>query len=289
VKMVHNGIEYGDMQLIAEAYDLMRNILGLKPEELANVFEEWNRGPLSSFLIEITAKIFRKKDEDGAGYLVDKILDRAGQKGTGAWTAQSALDLGVSIPTLAAAVDSRNISALKDERVKASVELPAPKRTDFTGDKKEFIQAVHDALFCSKVMAYAQGMRLLAVASNEYKWDLKLGEIASIWRAGCIIRAVFLGEIKRAYDANPKLTNLILDPGLKKELVSRIDRLRTVLSVTTALGVPAPAFSASLAYYDAYRTAELPLNLTQAQRDFFGAHTYERKDKDGVFHTQWEG
>ena len=289
VKMVHNGIEYGDMQLIAEAYHLMQQIAGAEPAELAEIFDEWNRGPLSSFLIEITAKIFKRKDPQGKGFLVDMILDKAGQKGTGAWTAQIALDLGVAIPTLSAAVDARILSAIKDERLCATKEIAAPKVADFSGDRKVFIQAVHDALYCSKVMAYAQGMALLASASKEWNWDLKLDKISAIWKGGCIIRARFLDEIRKAFADNPGLANLLLAPAMKGEVAKRIENLRSVVRTAAERGVPTLAFSASLAYYDSYRSADLPQNLTQAQRDFFGAHTYERKDIAGVFHTEWEG
>jgi 6-phosphogluconate dehydrogenase len=288
VKMVHNGIEYGDMQLIAEAYHLLQSVLKLEPSELAAIFEKWNQGPLSSFLIEITAKIFKKRDADGDGYLVDKILDKAGQKGTGAWTAQIALDLGVAIPTLSAAVDARILSAFKAERIKAESELPGPKAAPFTGDKAAFIDAVHDALYCSKVMAYAQGMALLAAASKEWNWNLQLDKISAIWKGGCIIRARFLDEIRKAFSDNPGLANLLLAPGMRAEVNKRIGNLRSVAQIAAERGIPILAFAGSLAYYDSYRSKDLPQNLTQAQRDFFGSHTYERKDKPGVFHTEWE-
>jgi 6-phosphogluconate dehydrogenase len=286
VKMVHNGIEYGDMQLIAEAYDLLRRVAGCKPAELEEIFAKWNDGVLSSFLIEITAKIFKKKD--GADFLVDKILDSAGQKGTGRWTAQVALDLGVAIPALAAAVDARILSSLKAERTKAATQFSGPAVKPFAGDKQKFIAAVHDALYCSKIMSYAQGMALLSAASKEWKWELKLHEIASLWKGGCIIRARFLDEIRKAYEANPGLANLILDPALQKEVQRTVQNLRSVVATAAECGVPTLAFAASLSYFDSYRLAELPQNLTQAQRDFFGAHTYERIDKPGVFHTEWQ-
>ena len=289
VKMVHNGIEYGDMQLIAEAYHLLQSVIGAEPEELATIFGKWNQGPLSSFLIEITEKIFKRKDPEASGYLVDKILDKAGQKGTGAWTAQVALDLGVAIPTLAAAVDARILSAFKTERQSAANELPAPKVAAFSGDREGFIKAVHDALYCSKVMAYAQGMALLASASKEWNWDLKLDKISAIWKGGCIIRARFLDEIRKAFAENPSLANLLLAPSMKGEVTERIENLRAVIKIAAERGIPTLAFSASLAYYDSYRSQDLPQNLTQAQRDFFGSHTYERKDRAGVFHTEWEG
>ncbi|MCO6431610.1 MAG: NADP-dependent phosphogluconate dehydrogenase [Deltaproteobacteria bacterium] len=288
VKMVHNGIEYGDMQLIAEAYHLLRDVTGCKPPELADIFERWNQGALSSFLIEITSKVFRRKDDDGSSYLVDKVLDKAGQKGTGKWTAQVALDLGVAIPTLSMAVDARILSSIKEERVKASKELPGPKLQDFTGDRTQFVDQVHDALYCSKIMAYAQGMALLAAASREWNWDLKLNEIAALWKGGCIIRAKFLDQIRRAYQENPALANLMLDKVMRDELSKRIDNLRAVVKIASERGIPAIAFNASLAYYDSYRSEQLPQNLTQGQRDFFGAHTYERVDRAGVFHTEWE-
>jgi 6-phosphogluconate dehydrogenase len=286
VKMVHNGIEYGDMQLIAEAYDILRRVVGCKPQELAEIFGRWNQGVLSSFLIEITAAIFKKKD--GADYLVDKILDSAGQKGTGRWTAQVALDLGVAIPALAAAVDARILSSLKTERIKASKQFNGPAVKPFSGDREKFIQAVHDALYCSKIMSYAQGMALLSAASKEWKWDLKLHEIASLWKGGCIIRARFLDEIRKAFEGNPGLANLILDPAMHKEVQRTAQNLRSVVATASEFGVPTLAFAASLAYFDSYRTADLPQNLTQAQRDYFGAHTYERLDKPGVFHSEWQ-
>ncbi len=288
VKMVHNGIEYGDMQLIAEAYQILKDGLGAGSEELAGIFQNWNQGPLSSFLIEITEKVFRRKDDDGQGYLVDKILDKAGQKGTGKWTAMEALDLGISIPTLAAAVDARTLSSMKDERVNASKTFSCPQKEALSCGKEDFIAAVHGALHCSKIMAYAQGMSLLSAASKQYNWDLKLGEIAAIWKGGCIIRARFLDEIRKAYEKDPKLVNLILEPSMMAALKSNILHLRKIIQFASCNGIPVPAFSASLSYFDSYRSVDLPQNLTQAQRDFFGAHTYERKDKPGVFHSQWE-
>jgi 6-phosphogluconate dehydrogenase len=289
VKMVHNGIEYGDMQLIAEAYDILRNVVGCKPEELKTIFEKWNNGVLSSYLIEITAKIFAKKDPEApTTALVDKILDKAGQKGTGMWTAQVALDLGISIPTIASAVDARTLSSMKDERVKASKEFNGPSVEDFTGNREEFINAVHDALYASKIMSYAQGMALIAAASKEWKWDLKLDEIAALWKGGCIIRAKFLDEIRRAFASKPAPTNLLLDGFMKAEVTRCVPNLRKVVGAAVTRGVPVIGFGASLAYFDSFRTVDLPQNLTQAQRDFFGAHTYERKDKAGSFHPEWE-
>lgn len=288
VKMVHNGIEYGDMQLIAEAYDILRNVVGCKPEELKSIFEKWNQGPLSSYLIEITAKIFAKKDSDSAGYLVDKILDKAGQKGTGMWTAQVALDLGISIPTISSAVDARVLSSMKDERVLATKAFQGPAVDDFTGNREEFISAVHDALYAAKIMSYAQGMALIAAASKQWNWGLKLNEIAALWKGGCIIRAKFLDEIRRAFSSQPAPANLLMDSFMKKEVTRCAPSLRKVVGVAVLRGVPTIGFSASLSYFDSYRTENLPQNLTQAQRDFFGAHTYERKDKSGHFHTEWE-
>jgi 6-phosphogluconate dehydrogenase len=286
VKMVHNGIEYGDMQLIAEAYDLLRNVLGLGHTELHEIFSEWNEGDLKSFLIEITADIFTKIDPETSKPLVDLILDKAGQKGTGKWTSQNAYDLGVAIPTINAAVESRILSSYKTERVTASSILKGPS-TQFTGDKQQFIKAVRDALYCAKICSYAQGMALLRAASLEYKYDLNLSEMARIWKGGCIIRAVFLDKIKHAFLRNPDLTNMLIDSDFTGDIESRQANWRYVVQTAAQLGIPAYATSASLAYYDAYRTANLPLNLTQAQRDYFGAHTYERIDKPGVFHTEW--
>ncbi len=288
VKMVHNGIEYGDMQLIAEAYDMLRTVVGCKPEELHAIFSRWNKGPLSSYLIEITAKIFGKRDTDTSGYLVDMILDKAGQKGTGMWTAQVALDLGVCIPTIAAAVDARTLSSLKDERVAAAKEFAGPPVEDFVGDRDTYIAAVHDALYASKIMSYAQGMALISAASQQWNWGLKLHEIAALWKGGCIIRAKFLDEIRRAFNSQPVPRNLVLDSFMKQEVARCIPSLRKVVGLAVERGVPVLGFAASLAYFDSYRTVDLPQNLTQAQRDFFGAHTYERKDMPGTFHTAWD-
>ncbi len=288
VKMVHNGIEYGDMQLIAEAYDVLRNVVGSKPEELSSIFNAWNEGVLSSYLIEITAKIFNKKDSEGSGFLVDKILDKAGQKGTGTWTAQVALDLGVAIPTISAAVDARILSSMKDERAHAANVFAGPAVEDFTGDRQELIRAVHDALYCSKIMSYAQGMALISAASRQWNWDLKLHEIAAMWKGGCIIRARFLDEIRRAFASQPGLTNLLIDEYMRKEVARCVPNLRKIVALAAERGVPVVGFAASLAYFDSFRTQSLPQNLTQAQRDFFGAHTYERTDKAGSFHTEWE-
>jgi len=286
VKMVHNGIEYGDMQLIAEAYDILHRALGLSAEELHDIFAEWNEGELKSYLIEITRDILAKKDDDTGKPLVDVILDEAKQKGTGKWTSQSALDLGAPTQTINAAVESRIISAYKEERVAASKQLTGPEIA-FKGDRDQLIQDARDALYAAKICSYAQGMSLLRAASEEYDYDLNYGAIAKIWRGGCIIRARFLNDITAAYERDPELTNLMLDPYFKGEILGRQGALRRVVKTAVELGIPCLAFSASLAYFDAYRTDRLPANLTQAQRDYFGAHTYRRIDKDGVFHTEW--
>ncbi|NIR47697.1 NADP-dependent phosphogluconate dehydrogenase [candidate division KSB1 bacterium] len=288
VKMVHNGIEYADMQLIAETYDLLKRTLDLSVQELHDIFAEWNQGDLSSFLIEITAKIFTKIDEETNKPLLDLILDTAGQKGTGRWTSQIALDLGSAIPTITAAVDSRIISSIKEERARASNILHGPQANNSGASKQELIDAARDALYASKICAYAQGMDLLQTASEEYNYDLNLAEIAKIWRAGCIIRAKLLNEIANAYNRNPKLSNLILDEKFETALQKSQDAWRFVIRTGIESGVPMPAMSASLAYYDAYRSERLPANLIQAQRDFFGAHQFERVDKPGVFHAQWD-
>jgi 6-phosphogluconate dehydrogenase len=287
VKMVHNGIEYGDMQLIAEAYDLLKNVLGLNAQELHQVFTEWNKtAELNSFLIEITADIFKYVDPDTKQPLVELIMDAAGQKGTGRWTVQSALELGVAIPTIIAAVNARIMSSYKGERVAAAGILTGPT-AKFTGDKATFINQVRDALYCSKICSYAQGMALLKMASETYKYNLNLGETARIWKGGCIIRAGFLDSIKKAFHENPSLANLLLAPEFKQTILDRQAAWRTVLSEAALLGIAVPAFSASLDYFDSYRRANLPQNLTQAQRDYFGAHTYQRTDKSGTFHTEW--
>lgn len=288
VKMVHNGIEYGDMQLIAEAYDILLQVLGLSPGELADVFAEWNEGELDSFLIEITSKIFRRLDEESDRALVDMVLDKAQQKGTGKWTSQNAMDVGAPIPTINSAVTGRIISSLKEERVAASARLPGPETQAYEGGRQELIDATRDALYASKISAYAQGMALLRQASEEYDYGLNLGEIAAIWRAGCIIRARFLNRITDAYNRNPGLTNLLLDDEFRAAVTKRLPAWRKVIQLAVARGIPTPAFSASLAYYDSYRSARLPANLIQAQRDFFGAHTYERTDREGIFHSEWE-
>ncbi len=286
VKMVHNGIEYGDMQLISEAYAIMKDLLGMTPPEMKVVFDEWYQGPLDSYLIEITRIILDRKDPDTGNYLVDMILDKAAQKGTGKWTSQNAFDLGVPIPTMMEAVVARSLSSMKEERVAASKQLQGPK-VKFTGDKKAFLDAIHDALYASKIMSYAQGFQLMQAAAAEYKWNLNYGEIAMMWRGGCIIRARFLEEIKKAFDEKPKLANLILAPYFKDVIHKSQENWRTVLCEAMKNGVAVPAFASALAYFDSYRSANLPANLLQAQRDFFGAHTYERVDKPGVFHTEW--
>jgi len=287
VKMVHNGIEYGDMQLIAEAYDLLKNAAGLDHRQLHEVFAEWNlTDELNSFLIEITADIFKYIDPDTSQPLVDVILDAAGQKGTGRWTVQSALELGISIPTMTAAVNARIMSSFKKERVAASQILTGPSGK-YEGDTKTFINQIRDALYCSKICSYAQGMALLSSASQAYSYNLNLSEISRIWKGGCIIRAGFLNKIKSAFKDNPALPNLLLAPEFKQTILDRQGAWREVLAQSAKLGIPVPAFSASLDYFDSYRRDRLPQNLTQAQRDYFGAHTYERTDKAGFFHTEW--
>ncbi|MCP3738573.1 NADP-dependent phosphogluconate dehydrogenase [Rossellomorea sp. BNER] len=287
VKMVHNGIEYGDMQLIAESYFLMKNVLGLSAEDLHEVFADWNKGELDSYLIEITADIFTKKDDETGKPMVDVILDKAGQKGTGKWTSQSALDLGVSLPIITESVFARFISAIKDERVKASKILNGPETKRFEGDKEAFVESIRKALYMSKICSYAQGFAQMRSASEEYGWDLSYGEIAMIFRGGCIIRAQFLQKIKEAYDREPELRNLLLDEYFKEIVESYQYALRDVISAAVQNGIPVPGFSAALSYYDSYRTETLPANLIQAQRDYFGAHTYQRTDKEGTFHTEW--
>jgi 6-phosphogluconate dehydrogenase len=287
VKMVHNGIEYGDMQLIAEAYFLLKHVLGLNAQELHEVFAEWNKGELNSYLIEITADIFTKIDEETGKPLVDVILDKAGQKGTGKWTSQNALDLGVPLPIITESVFARFISAMKDERVKASKLLSGPAVKPFEGDRAHFIEAVRRALYMSKICSYAQGFAQMKAASDEYNWNLQYGNIAMIFRGGCIIRAQFLQKIKEAYDRDPQLLNLLVDPYFKEIVENYQEALREIIAIAVMRGIPVPAFSGALAYYDSYRMETLPANLIQAQRDYFGAHTYERVDKEGVFHTEW--
>ena len=290
VKMVHNGIEYGDMQLICEAYHLLKEGLHLSAAELHEIFAEWNKGELDSFLIEITAEIFTKNDEDGTP-LIDKILDTAGQKGTGKWTGISALDLGMPVTLIGEAVFARCLSALKDERVAASKVLNGPSHSVDSVDRKAFIEDVRRALYCSKMISYAQGYMLLREAAKEEGWNLNMGGIALMWRGGCIIRSRFLSEIKKAYDKNPNLNNLLMDDFFGGVLNKYQEAWRKAVIRAVGFGVPTPAFSTALAFYDGYRTARLPANLLQAQRDFFGAHTYERIDKPRgqFFHTNWTG
>ena len=287
VKMVHNGIEYADMQLIAEAYDLLHRALGLSAAQLHDVFAQWNEGELASYLIEITAHIFAKVDEETGQPLVDLILDEAKQKGTGKWTSQDALDVGAPTPTINAAVEARIISAYKAERVRASGLLSGPTPA-YDGDRQAFIETLRRGLYAAKVCAYAQGFALLRVASAEYGYGLQYGDIARIWRGGCIIRAALLEDIRAAFAREPELPNLLLDEKLGGAVVAYQDALRQVVRAAAAAGVPVPAFASALGYFDAYRSARLPANLTQAQRDYFGAHTYRRIDREGSFHTVWQ-
>ncbi len=287
VKMVHNGIEYGDMQLIAESYAVLKQVVGLSNEELGKVYTEWNQGELDSYLIEITSKIFDKKDEETGQYLVDVILDRAAQKGTGKWTSQNALDLGAPLPLITEAVFARVLSSLKTQRVAASKVLKGPDVKPFAGDRTAFIEAVRRALYFSKVISYAQGFAQLRAASDEYKWDLQYGTIAKIFRAGCIIRARFLQKITDAYAKDAQLANLLLDPYFSDIAANYQSALRDVVIEAVKAGVAVPAFSSAIAYFDAYRSERVPANLVQAQRDFFGAHTFERIDKPGSFHADW--
>ncbi|UPK41800.1 NADP-dependent phosphogluconate dehydrogenase [Paenibacillus pabuli] len=287
VKMVHNGIEYGDMQLIGEAYHLLKSVLNVSVEELHAIFSEWNQGELDSYLIEITADIFSKYDPETGKPMVDVILDAAGQKGTGKWTSQSALDLGVPLSMITESVFSRFLSAMKDERVAASKILNGPATEAFSGDKKAFIENVRKALFASKIVSYAQGFAQMRAASDEYGWDLKYGNIAMIFRGGCIIRSQFLQNIKEAYDKDAALKNLLLDPYFQNIVESYQGAWREVVAAAVTQGIPVPGFSSALSYYDSYRTERLPANLLQAQRDYFGAHTFKRVDKEGSFHFQW--
>ncbi|WP_438764754.1 NADP-dependent phosphogluconate dehydrogenase [Kushneria sp. TE3] len=286
VKMVHNGIEYGDMQLISEAYAILKEGLGLSNDELADVFTEWNDGELDSYLIDITARIFRKRDENGE-YVVDTILDSAGQKGTGKWTSKSALDLGVPLPLITESVFARFISSLKEERVAASKVLKGPADKPFEGDRAEFIEKVRQALYFSKIASYAQGFAQMRSASDYYDWNLDYGSVAKLFRAGCIIRARFLQKITDAYQEQPSLANLFMAPYFSDIAERYQQSLRDVISHAVQNGIPVPTFSSAVAYYDSYRAEKLPANLVQAQRDFFGAHTYKRLDRDGVFHTEW--
>ncbi|MFC5648716.1 NADP-dependent phosphogluconate dehydrogenase [Paenibacillus solisilvae] len=287
VKMVHNGIEYGDMQLIGEAYHLLKDVLNLNTSQLHDIFTEWNNGELDSYLIEITADIFKKTDPDTGKPMVDVILDSAGQKGTGKWTSQSALDLGVPLSIITESVFARFISAMKEERVAASKQLNGPAATSYDGDPKEFIEAVRKALYTSKIASYAQGFAQMRAASDAYNWNLSYGSIAMIFRGGCIIRARFLQNIKDAYDRDPALKNLFLDQYFSGIVENYQEAWRKVISIAVTRGIPVPAFASALAYYDSYRTERLPANLLQAQRDYFGAHTFERLDQKGSFHFKW--
>ena len=288
VKMVHNGIEYGDMQLISEAYYLMKYALGMTEAEMHEVFTSWNEGDLDSYLIQITSEILAKVDEETGRPVVELILDRAGQKGTGKWTSQSALDLGIAAPTIAEAVFARCISAAKSERVAAEEILRGPKRT-FKGDREKFVEAIHQALYASKICSYAQGFQLMAAAAEEFGWDLNFGEIAMIWRGGCIIRAHFLNRIKQAFKTRKDLPNLLLNRYFRGIVHKAQAKWRKVVIEATKLGIPVPAFSSALNYYDSYRRGRLSANMIQAQRDYFGAHTYQRVDREGTFHTNWTG
>ena len=286
VKMAHNGIEYGDMQLIAESYSVLKHVGGLTNDELSDVFSDWNKGELDSYLTEITADIFKYKDENG-DYLVDKILDAAGNKGTGKWTSQSALDLGEPLSLITESVFARYISAIKDQRVAASKVLKGPSKEAFIGDKQVLIEKVRKALYMGKIISYAQGFAQLKAASEHYNWQLNYGEIAKIFRAGCIIRAQFLQKITDAYNENNNIDNLLLAPYFSKTVEAYQQSLRDVICLAVSHGIAVPTLSAAIAYYDSYRSAVLPANLIQAQRDYFGAHTYKRIDKEGVFHTDW--
>ena len=287
VKMVHNGIEYGDMQLICESYAVLQQIVGVSNAELADIFAEWNTGELDSYLIEITAQIFTKKDDETGEDLVDKVLDRAAQKGTGKWTSQSALDLGVPLPLITESVFARVLSSLKDQRVAAAEQLTGPATAVTLDDKAAFVESVRRALYLSKIISYAQGFAQMRAAAEEYDWPLDYGRIAAIFREGCIIRARFLQKITDAYGANPELANLLLDPHFKDIADRYQGALRDVVATAVQAGVPVPGFASAIAYYDSYRSARLPANLLQAQRDFFGAHTFERTDREGTFHAQW--
>lgn len=289
VKMVHNGIEYGDMQLICETYQIMKDLLGMSNAEMHDVFAKWNEGDLDSYLIEITRDILAYRDDTGA-YTLDYILDAAGQKGTGKWTAIAALDEGVPLTLITEAVFARSLSAMKEERVAASAELSGPKKT-FAGDRAAFLSDLHDALYAAKIVSYAQGYALMRQAAHTYGWNLNNGGIALMWRGGCIIRSVFLGKIKEAFDRMPNLTNLLLDPFFKEKVLTAQSGWRSVVASAVTNGIPVPSMSAALSYFDGYRTERLPANLLQAQRDFFGAHTYERTDRERgtFFHTNWTG
>jgi 6-phosphogluconate dehydrogenase len=288
VKMVHNGIEYGDIQMICEAYFIMEQVLGISPDKMHDVFAEWNKGELNSYLIEITSHIMAKKDAETGKPMIYVILDTAGQKGTGKWTSQVALDLGIPAQTIAEAVFARTLSAIKEERLEASKNLVGPK-IKFEGNKDKFVEMIRQALYASKICSYAQGFHLMRAASAEYKWDLNYGNIAMLWRGGCIIRAQFLDNIKQAFDKRSDLPNLLLDPYFKSAIEKHQNAWRKVVASAVEFGISVPAFSSALAYYDGYRSERLPANLLQAQRDYFGAHTYERVDKPRgkFFHTEW--
>jgi len=289
VKMVHNGIEYADMQFIAEAYDVLSRAGGMKPDAIGKVFAEWNKGPLESFLIEISAKVMSVKDPKTGGWLVDQVVDKAGQKGTGKWTAIIALELDIPIPSIAASVDARVLSSMKDERVVAAKVLAGPKPRKYEGSTEELVRKVHDALYAAKICGYAQGMHLLTAGSREFNWNMNMGELARIWKGGCIIRARFLDSIMKAYARRPDLPNLLIDEEFKKAVETRQEAWREVVGLAQQNGIPVMGMSTGLAYYDSYRSAELPQNLTQAQRDAFGSHTYQRKDDaEGAFvHSEW--
>ena len=290
MKMVQNGIEYGDLQLICEAYHLMKDILGMDAPGMHEVFKEWNKGELDSYLVEITRDILAYKDEDGKP-IVDKILDTAGQKGTGKWTAVAALDEGIPLTLIGEAVFARCLSAIKEERAAAAGEYPNVRKINFNGDKKQFVDDLRKALYAAKIISYAQGYTLMRAAAKTYDWNLNYGGIALMWRGGCIIRSVFLQKIKDAFDKNPNLTNLLLDPFFKQIMTNSLDSLRRVCAAAITNGIPVPALNAALTYFDGYTTERLPANLLQAQRDYFGAHTYERVDKPRgeFFHTNWTG
>lgn len=286
VKMVHNGIEYADMQLIAESYALMKYLLDMSHQDISRTFKQWNAGELSSYLIGITGDIFNKLNNETGAPLVEQILDTAGQKGTGKWTSINALDLGTPLTIITESVFARFISSIKEERVNASKQLSGPE-TNFQGNKEEFLESIRKALYMSKICSYAQGFDQMKKASENHKWNLRLGDLAMIWREGCIISAQFLQNIKEAFDNDGNLQNLLLDPYFKEVITNYQDDLRNVIAIAVKNGIPTPGFSASINYYDSYRSENLPANLIQAQRDYFGAHTYERKDKKGVYHTQW--
>ena len=286
VKMVHNGIEYADMQLIAESYAMMKDLLGMSHKDIAQTFKDWNAGELSSYLIEITGDIFNKLDDETNGPLVEQILDKEKKKGTGKWTSINALELGIPLTIITESVFARFISSIKEERVNASKQLNGPN-AKFEGDKEAFLEKIRKALYMSKICSYAQGFAQMRKASDDNAWNLQLGELAMIWREGCIIRAQFLQKIKEAYDNDSELQNLLLDPYFKDIVTNYQEALRDVVATGVQNGVPTPGFSASINYYDSYRSENLPANLIQAQRDYFGAHTYERKDRSGIFHTQW--